>query len=202
MSVSGVTFDSTEIPGQGVLPGFSALMGVEAAALKNPKHELFCVKFVEHGGDTALAYQSAIDCNCERLQAQKNAHYLLKKQEIARRIDQISSVMRNRCINEVIAFQRRALNFDPADYLHRESGRQIRLHELPEDKRRGIGLEARVVDGGIVYLPVFPSPQKAAESLSKMMGIEKQSVELSGKDGKPIATESVVQFYIPSNGRD
>lgn len=186
MSVSD--FEKTELSGQAVLPGFQEILDCEAAALKKPEHERFCVRFVENGGDSAKAWQSAIDPNCLRLQAQKNAHKLLKSEEIKRRIAEISAVMRNRSINEVIAFQRNALHFDPADYLNPETGGRVPLHKLPEDKRRGIGLEARVVDGGIVYLPVFPSPQKAAESLSKMMGIEKQLVELTGKDGGPVKT--------------
>ncbi len=184
MSVSD--FEKTELSGQAVLPGFQEILDCEAAALKKPEHERFCVKFVEHGGDSGRAWQSAIDPACVRLQAQKNAHKLLKNEEIRRRIAEISAVMRNRSINEVIAFQRKAMTFDPADYLNEKTGGRIPLHKLPEDKRRGIGLEARVVDGSIVYLPVFPSPQKAAESLSKMMGVEKQLVELTGKNGAAV----------------
>jgi hypothetical protein len=174
------SFEKTEISGQAVLPGFQEILDCEAAALKKPGHERFCVKFVETVGDSAKAWQSAIDPSCSRLQSQKNAHKLLKTGEIKRRIAEISAVMRNRSINEVIAFQRNALHFDPADYLDQERGNRIPLHKLPENKRRGIGLEARIVDGGIVYIPIFPSPQKAAESLSKMMGIEKHLVEHGG----------------------
>jgi len=49
-----------------------------------------------------------------------------------------------------------------------------------------------------VYLPVFPAPQRAAESLAKMMGVEKQIVELSGKDGGPVVTR--VERVIVSPG--
>jgi hypothetical protein len=174
-------FEKTELSGQAVLPGFKEILECEAAALKKPEHEKFCVKFVECGGDSARAWQDSMDADCARLQAQKNAHRLLKNEEIRRRIAEISAVMRNRSINEVLSFQRKALNFDPADYLDPVHGGRIQLHKLPEAKRKGIGLEARVVDGCVVYLPVFFSPQKAAESLSKMMGIEKQLLELSGQ---------------------
>ena len=51
-------FEATEIPGQVVLPGFQELLNCEAQALAKPEHELFCVRFVEFGGDTAKTYQA------------------------------------------------------------------------------------------------------------------------------------------------
>lgn len=187
-------FDKTEISGQAVLPGFQEIIDCEAAALRKPEHERFCVKFVEEGGDSAKAWQAAIDPACARLQAQKNAHKLLKNEEIRRRIAEISAVFRNRSINEVIAFQRRALSFSPAD-LYDEKGRMLDLKDLPP----GTGVEARIVDGCLRYLPVFPSPQKAAESLAKMMGVEKQLVELTGKDGGPVEVKGIeVSFVTPA----
>lgn len=199
--VNQTDFEATEIPGQAVLPGFQELLQCEAQALSKPEHELFCVRFVEFGGDTAKAWQSAIDRDCSRRQAQINACKLLKNGNIRKRIQQISAVMRNRTIADVISFQRRAMEFDPAHFFQ-DNGRQVKVHELPEHLRKGIGLEARLHDGSLVYVPVFPSPQKAAESLAKMMGVEKRIVELSGKDGGPIKSESSVTVYIPDNGRD
>jgi hypothetical protein len=187
LSTQTTDFEKTDISGQAVLPGFQAILDCESMALSKPEHEVFCVRYVESGGDSAKAYQQAINSDVtDRLSAQKNAHKLLKRGEIKRRIAEISAVMRNRDIEKVLSFQRRAMDFDPADYLDPVSGGRVPLYKLPEHKRRGIGLEARVVDGGIVYLPVFPNPQKAAESMSKMMGIEKQLVELTGKDGGPV----------------
>lgn len=179
--MSAEDYEKTELSGQSVLPGFREILACEASALKKPKHESFCVRFVETGGDKAKAWQLAIDSCCDRLQAQKNAHRLLKNEEIRRRIAEISAVMRNRCINEVIAFQHNAMNFDPADYLDSNTGAVIPLHKIPESKRKGIGLEARIVDGCLRYIPVFPAPQKASETLSKMMGVEKQLVEFGGQ---------------------
>lgn len=181
------SYEKTELSGQAVLPGFQDIIDCEAAALRKPEHEKFCVKYVELLADSAKAWQAAIDPDCSRLQAQKNAHKLLKTGEIKRRIAEISAVMRNRSIYEVIAFQRKAMNFTPAD-LFNKSGKMLALKDLPP----GTGVEARIVDGTLRYLPVFPDPQKAAESLSKMMGIEKQLVELTGKDGKPIETISAI----------
>lgn len=180
-------FDTTHLSGQSVLPGFQAILDCEASSLKKVEHERFCLKFVEHGGDSAKAWQDAINPLCDRLQAQKNAHKYLKIEEIRRRIAEISAVFRNRSINEVLAFNLRALNFSPGD-LYDPAGRMIALKDLPP----GTGVEAKIVDGCLRYVPVFPSPEKARDSIAKIMGIEKQMVELTGKDGGPVETTFVV----------
>jgi hypothetical protein len=178
-------FERTQLSGQGVLPGLQQIMECEAAALEKPEHERFCVKYVlEAVGDAARAWQLAIDPDCSRRQAQKNASKLLKNGDIRRRIAEISAVMRNRSINEVLAFNLRALNFTPGD-LFDDDGRMIPLKDLPP----GTGVEARIVDGCLRYIPVFPSPEKARDSIAKIMGIEKQLLEVAGKDGGPIVTK-------------
>ena len=179
-------YEKTELSGQAVLPGFQEILECEAAALKKPEHEAFCAAYATNGGDSARAWQTAIDSACARLQAQKNSHRLLKNEEIRRRIAEISAVMRNRTINEVVASSRNALHFDPADYFDQETGAAVPIHKIPEAKRQGIGLEARIVDGCLRYVPVFPSPEKARDSLAKIMGVEKQLLELSGKNGGPV----------------
>lgn len=177
-------FNKTELSGQVALPGFVEILDCEAAALSKAEHEVFCAKYVEFGGDSAKAYQLAINSDVtDRLAAQKNAHKLLKRGEIRRRITEISAVYRNRTIHSVIAFQLRALNFKPSDLY--SDGKPLGLAELPE----GTGVEAKIVDGCLRYIPVFPSPQKAAESLAKIMSIEKQLVELTGAGGGPVAIE-------------
>lgn len=196
-SVNSTNFEQTAASGQMVLHDFEAIIGYETAVLKKPEHETFCVKYVEFVGDSAKAWQSVFDSTCSRLQAQKNAHRLLKSEEIRRRIAEISAVMRNRDINRVLDFNRRAMNFTPAD-LFDENGQMIQLKDLPA----GTGIEAKLVDGMLKYIPIFPSPEKARDSIAKIMGIEKSLLELTGKDGKPIQTESVVKIYIPDNGRD
>jgi hypothetical protein len=180
-------YDKTELSGQTVLPGFQAVLECEAAALNNPRHETFCVKYVEFAGDSAKAWQAVNpETPVARLAAQKNAHKLLKRGEIRRRINEISAVTRNRDLNRVLSLHRSGVEFDPADYFDPETGCKIPVHKLPEEKRRGVGLEARVVDGCLVYAPVFPNPQKSAEALAKVMGFDKQVVELTGKDGGPL----------------
>lgn len=191
--MSSENYEKTEVSGQATLPGFQGILECEAMALKKPENERFCVKFVESGGDSAKAWLAVNDSECSRLQAQKNAHKLLKNGEIRRRIAEISAVFRNRSINEVLAFNLRALNFTPAD-LYDEKGYMIPLKDLPP----GTGVEAKIVDGCLRYLPVFPSPEKARDSIAKIMGIEKSLLELTGKDGGPVEVSGIeVSFVVP-----
>ena len=53
------------------------------------------------------------------------------------------------------------MEFDPADLYEPETGRQRKVQELPEYLRKGIGLEASLHDGTIVYLPVVNSSSSA-----------------------------------------
>lgn len=193
-------FEKTEISGQAVLPGFQDILDCEAAALNNPAHERFCVKVVKYR-DTAKAYQEEINpAVTDRLAAQKNAHKLIKKSEIKRRINEIERVACNRELNEILESARNAMNFDPADYLD-ERGILKPLHLLPEDKRRGIGLEVKIVDGYLKAIPIFQSPEKGRADLAKYMGIEKQLVELTGKNGGPVEAALTLNVYIPDNQR-
>ena len=100
-----------------------------------------------------------------------------------------------------MAYRIRALNLDPGTFFQR-NGKVRRVHELTESERLGIGLEAKIVDGELHYLPVFPSPEKSADALQKMFGMNKEKTEVSGPNGGPIKTENVVKIYIPDNGRD
>lgn len=181
-------FDRTAPSGQMVLHEFDAIMGYESAVLSNPKQEMFCVHFVNNGGQPGPAYKKAFDADCSDLQASKNAHKLLKKGEIRRRINELSAVIRNRTINDLIDFRLKALKFDPSKYFD-EQGQKLPIHKVSEEYRIGVGLESRVVDGCLVYAPVFPSPEKSADALQKMLGLEKTKMELTGKDGKPIETK-------------
>jgi hypothetical protein len=193
------------IPGQAVLPGFEDVLGIESARLKNPKQERFCWEFVTNGGKTGQAYQVAINPDSDLLNAQKRASDLLKNPEISGRVREIAAIIQRKYEREVIASAVRALTFDPASCF-KGDGAVRRVHEMEERERIGIGLESRLVDGCLHYVPVFPSPEKARADLAKMFGMFKDrgeiKAELVGRGGGPIQTESAVKIYIPDNGRD
>ena len=190
-----------QVPGQGVLPGFEEVLRIESAVLKKPEQEAFCWEYVTNGGKGGPAYLATIKSDVTMLRAQKNASDLLKKSEVAGRIKEISSIIQRKYEREVLAHCVRAINFDPAK-LFRENGGLIQVHELPESDRIGVGIEAKIVDGCLRYIPVFPSPEKARDALQKIFGMNKERTEVTGKDGKPIETNNAVTIYIPANGRD
>lgn len=190
-SEKSTDFERTAASGQMVLHDFSSIIGYESAVLKKSRNEMFCVAFVENGGRAGKAYQTAINPNATDSNARKSAHMLLKNNDIQRRITELSAVIRNRTINDLIDFRIRGMKFDPKHYFN-DTGARIQIKDVADEHRIGVGLEARIADGGIVYLPVFPSPEKSADALQKMMGLDKSLVELAGKNGGPIQTESVV----------
>jgi hypothetical protein len=195
-------YENTELTGQLVLHNFSTIIGYETAVLPKPRDERFCVAYVENGGHAGKAWQVVVDPACSDEQARKNAHKLLKNGDIRRRINELSAVIRNRTINDLIDFRIKGLKFDPANYFDKTSQAKIHISQVADEHRIGVGLESRVVDGCVVYVPVFPSPEKSADALQKMMGMDKLLMELTGKDGGRIETESIVKIYIPDNGRD
>lgn len=188
--IASTDFERTAVSGQMVLHEFESIIGYESASLKKARNERFCVAFVENGGHAGKAYQAAINPKCSDANARKRAHDLLKNKDITGRISQLSAVIRNRTINELIDFRLKGLRFDPANFFKQNGGGKLQIHEIPEEHRIGIGLESRVVDGCLVYAPVFPSPEKSADALQKILGMDKTRMEVTGKDGGPV--QSVV----------
>lgn len=189
-------YERTNASGQMILDNFEAIMGYQTAVLKKPKLERFCEAFVANGGVGGTAYKKAINPESTDLNAQKRASDLLKKPEISGRIKQLSSLVRNRAMNDLVAYRLKAMNFDPAKYTGKRGA--IRIEDVPETDRLGIGLESKIVDGCLYYLPVFPSPERSADALQKIMGLDKSKVEMTGKDGGPIDVRGIdVSFVTP-----
>ena len=189
-------YERTHPSGQMVLDDFEAVMGYQTATLQKPKQERFCEAFVANGGCGGAAYKQTINPKSTDLNAQKRASDLLKKPEISGRIKQLSSLIRNRAMNDLVAYRLKALNFDPAKYTGKSGA--IRIEDVPAADRLGIGLESKIVDGCLYYLPVFPSPERSADALQKIMGLDKSKVEMTGKDGGPIDVRGIdVSFVTP-----
>lgn len=171
------------VPGQGVLPGLLDVMRIESAVLKKPAQEEFCWEFVTNGGDRGRAFQVAIDPSCDRLQAQKNAHLLLKKEEISRRVMEISSIIQRKYEQKVISYRMKGMTLDRNELLN-EDGKCLKtLKEMTEEQRQIVDLEVRWVDGALRTIPVVASKEKSAEALQKMFGLNKDSLAVTGPGG-------------------
>ena len=180
-------FGLEALPGQQILPGFKEAMGIDAHSLK-PFDEEFCQLFVELG-HAGKAYQAVAkkfkDRDVNDDNARKSASKLLQKGDILRRVAQYQAVTRAAVQSEVISFKLSAMRFDPAQMFD-ETGRQRKVHQLSADQRKCIGLDAKLHDGCLIYIPVFPDKQKESQDLMRMCGLDKQLVELTGKDGGPV----------------
>jgi hypothetical protein len=197
-ATTSTDFERTAPTGQMVLDDFETIMGYETGFLKKPRNERFCVAFVENGGYAGRAYKATINPNTSDLNASKRASELLKNPEIVGRIKQLSAVIRNRTINDLIEFRIKGMKFDSANYFDTKSGirKQLHISEVSDEFRIGVGLESRVVDGYVVYVPVFPSPEKSADALQKMIGVEKTKMELTGKDGGPVDVKGIEVVFV------
>lgn len=70
--------------------------------------------------------------------------------------------------------------------------------EMPADK---IGAIAGIKEGANGIEVKLNDKGKALELLGRHLGMFKDKMELAGKDGNPIETESKVHIYIPDNQR-
>jgi len=167
-----------------VLSGFEEILRCESSRLKKAAQEAFCWEVVTNGGKPGPAYLATINGNVPLLRAQKNASALMQKPEIDGRIKEIAAIIQRKYMSEVIAFRMKTLNFDPARFFGPTG--LLQVQDLPEDLRKGIGLEAKIVDGCMRYLPVFPSPEKAADALQKIFEMNKEGLALTGANGEPL----------------
>jgi hypothetical protein len=184
--MSDATANSPAVPGQMVLSGFEEILQCESRTLKKAEQERFCWEFVTNGGKPGPAYRKAINPDASDDNARSYACKLLKKSNIAQRVSEIAQIIRQKYMNEVIAFRVKSLHFDPARFFGPTG--LLQVQDLPEELRKGIGLEAKIVDGCMRYLPVFPSPEKAADALQKIFEMNREGLALTGPNGGPIET--------------
>jgi hypothetical protein len=188
--MSEAQHSTTAVPGQMVFSGFEEILKVESSRLSKPEQEEFCWEYVTNGGKPGPAYQATINRDATNENARSYACKLLKKDNISQRIKEIVGIVQRKYEHEVLAFRIKGLNLDPKVYFNAD-GSAKKIVDLPEEHRQGVGLEARYVDGAMRYLPVFPSPEKSAEALQKMFGMNKDKMEVTGKDGEPLSGDSI-----------
>ena len=195
----------SSVPGQGVLPGMVAELGYEVIELK-PSLERFCWEFVLRNDNPTDAYILAIKPESTREQARKNAHKLLQKEDVRRRIDQIKQELKQRyaiTAEDLIQYHGKVLKISRDEFLDRDTGKPRAVADISPEALSILEFDAEKDSKGNVHV-LFKVPQRhqSAVELARIMGMHKDKVELTGKDGKPIETSSSVTIYIPSNGRD
>lgn len=177
----------TGVSGQVVIPALQEEVGYEAIALE-PWQETFCWAYVVNGGHGQDAYLKAKP-RVKETTARVEASKLLTLPTILKRIEEIQAENRKRWMvtaDDVIEFHGRVMKTDRRLFFD-EKGQRIRVHELSDDLAAIVDLEATYnKEAGVVLIPVIASRQKAADSLARIMGMDKSKMELSGPDGGPI----------------
>lgn len=186
-------------PGQTVLPGMAEGLGYESIVLK-PIEERFCWEYVHRSENGTRAYL-VTHPKVKESTAQVESSKLLSKPIIKSRIASIKAEMMSRLMSSVVNYHRNVLDTDRMAYLD-EMGRCKPLNELTDEQRSILEFEQVAKTDGVKTLLKIPSRHQTAVELAKIMGMNKDKVELTGKDGGAIEMNSQVTFYLPSNARD
>lgn len=169
-----------QVPGQRTLPGMAETLGYDTIILK-PSEERFCWRYVANGGNGVKACRE-LHPKISYGAAGVRASVLLKKPKVLARINQVREEISREEKQTLKDFVIGSLSFDPAVAF--KEGNRVNIADMPEKIRKLCTLEARVVDGSVIYIPVFPDKIKAGSELAKMMGAyAAEKKELTGSDG-------------------
>jgi hypothetical protein len=177
----------TTVPGQAVLDGMQSVIGYDTAVL-DPWQETFCWAYVVNGGHGQSAYLKAKP-KVKETTARVESSKLLTSPAILARIESIKLENRKRwavTADDVIEYHGRVMNTDRRGFF-KANGARIPTHELSDDLAAITDLESTFnKECGVMFLPVVASRQKSADSLARILGLDKSRFEMTGKDGAPM----------------
>lgn len=176
------------VPGQAVLPGMAVEMGYEAILLK-PSLERFCWEFVLRKDNPASAYQTAINSETTREQARKNAHKLLQKEDVRRRIAQIRQEMKRRytmTVDDLLQYHGKVMTISRDEFYARtKNGTPIprSLDDISPEALSILELESeKDSKGNIQVLFKLPTRHQSAVEMARILGLHKDGVN-AAKEG-------------------
>lgn len=179
-------------------------LGYESIVLR-PDQERVCWEYVLRGDNGTRAYK-AVHPGVSDATAAVKFSQMVRKDKIIERIAQIREELKRRytvTADDLMQYHGRVLNVSRDEFLD-EDGKPKKLQDIDPVAKSILEFDCeRDAKFGTIQV-VFKVPQRhqSAVELAKIMGLHKDKIELTGKDGKPIQSESQVRFYMPSNGRD
>lgn len=180
----------TSVSGQGVLPSMQTTMGCAAVSTKlSAKHDKFCWEYIATCGNGTKAYMRVYPGTSEAA-ARAHAARLVAKGNIKARIEEMLQENRNRHVliqDKVIEYHRSVMMLDRYELLDPETGRVKKLDDLPPEAREVIEVEQVSAKDGVRTLLKIPTRHSSAQELARVLGMNKESMELTGKDGGPVA---------------
>lgn len=179
----------TGVSGQGVCPGLQREMGCDAVSTKlSAKHDKFCWEYIATCGNGTKAYMRVYPGTSEAA-ARAHAARLVAKGSIKARIEELLQENRSRHAllqDKVIEYHRSVLMLDRFELLDPTTGGVKRLEALPPEAREVLEIEQVSSKDGIRTLLKIPTRHSSAQELARVLGMNKESMELSGPDGGPV----------------
>lgn len=179
----------TGVSGQGVIPALQETMRCAASSPKlSPKHEAFCWEYIATCGNGTMAYLRVYPGVKENT-ARANASRLLANADIKARIEEILQERRSRHAilqDKVIEYHRSVMMLDRFDLLDPHTGSVKRPEDLPPAVREVIEVEQVSAKDGVRTLLKIPTRHSSAQELARVLGMNKETMELTGKDGGPV----------------
>lgn len=190
-------------PGQVALPGMADVLGYESIVLR-PDQERVCWEYVLRNNGTK-AYKAVHPEVSDETAAVKFSQ-MVRKGKIAKRIEQLRGELRRRyeiTAADLMEYHGKVLKIDRREYLDVD-GKPQSIEAISSEAASILEFDVERDSKSTVTHVMFKVPQRhqSAVELAKILGLHKDKMELTGKDGQPIQTESVVKIYIPDNGRD
>jgi hypothetical protein len=142
------------------------------------QHEAFCLEYVKTGNATRSYAKVRPRANLRTAQAESSR--LLSKHMVKQRVAELRQEIEAECKALVIDFHKAAVTFDPA-VCFTAQGERKELHDIDAEQRKVMGLDARIVDGTLRYIPTFPTTtdkHRSADSLAKIMAMNKEQVTI------------------------
>lgn len=180
----------TSVSGQGVIPGLQLTMGCDAVSPKlSAKHEAFCWEYLATCGNGTQAYLRVYP-GVKESTARVNASKLLANADIKSRVEEILQERRSRHAllqDKVIEYHRSVMLLDRFELLDPNTGGVKRLEDLPPEAREVLEIEQVSAKYGVRTLLKIPTRHSSAQELARVLGMNKESMELSGPNGGPVA---------------
>lgn len=191
----------TALPGQTVLPGMQQEVGYESTVLEDWQ-ERFCWRRVINSDEPAYKSYLAVKPKVKDTTAQVESTKLLSLPKINNRIEAIKLENSERyrlSADDVMLYFGKIAKIDRRRFLDPSgNGKNIlRLADLDDELASIVDFEVVTIkkqDGDSVsfdtdVLPVVPNRAKGYEGMARMLGLDKTKLELTGKDGGPVAVD-------------
>lgn len=179
------------VPGQVVLPEMVEEMGYEAIILK-PQHERFCWEYVLRGDNGSAAYKT-VKPNVKDSTARVESSKLLTNPDVIQRIVQIRKELQRKYLvtaEDLVMYHGKVLKTDRSEFVDDE-GKLKRLQDMDLEALSILDIDLQMdVKGNTLVGFDVPKRHVSAVELARIMGMHKEKLELTGKDGGPV--ESIV----------